>query len=248
MYENNYAVQKFKEGMQPVTGLEIIKASTTTAAEIADIISKPCPPVIPETCEPALLPGVLAGVAGHGRAAEEKGPVDEQTARAEGAPYRAKSASLFSSADFSKRSGNTSTPLLLVLRNRGSCNYRDQREKVRGDLGILGKPLREPSLHFIDNLFREFLHINHRQHPLPGLVASPQLYRPGGGKWKESSMANVQELQTAIGEMLVARRNAAYRKRDAGDPATLPGKDWAGEGVLRSLPERADLRPHSQIT
>lgn len=31
-------------------------------------------------------------------------------------------------------------------------------------------------------------------------------------------MANVQELQTAIGEMLVARRNAAYRKRDAGDP------------------------------
>lgn len=40
--------------------------------------------------------------------------------RAEGAPYRAKSASLFSSADFSKRSGNTSTPLLLVLRNRGN--------------------------------------------------------------------------------------------------------------------------------
>lgn len=31
-------------------------------------------------------------------------------------------------------------------------------------------------------------------------------------------MANVQELQTAIGEMLVARRNAACRKRDAGDP------------------------------
>lgn len=62
-------------------------------------------------------------------------------------------------------------------------------------------------------------------------------------------MANVQELQTAIGEMLVARRNAAYRKRDAGrPPQPLPGKDWAGEGVLRSLPERADLRPHSQIT
>lgn len=31
-------------------------------------------------------------------------------------------------------------------------------------------------------------------------------------------MANVQELQTAIGEMLIARRNAAYRKRDVGDP------------------------------
>lgn len=31
-------------------------------------------------------------------------------------------------------------------------------------------------------------------------------------------------------------------------PQPLPGKDRAGEGVLRSLPERADLRPHSQIT
>lgn len=34
-----------------MTWLEIIKASTTTAGEIADIISKPCPPVIPETCD-----------------------------------------------------------------------------------------------------------------------------------------------------------------------------------------------------
>lgn len=42
-------------------------------------------------------------------------------------------------------------------------------------------------------------------------------------------MANVQELQTAIGEMLVARRNAAYRKRDAGNPRNpfraLPGME-----------------------
>lgn len=68
-----------------------------------------------------------------------------------------------------------------------SAAYRDQREKVRGDLGILGKPLREPSLHFIDNLFREFLHINHRQHPLPGLVASPQLYRPGEGNGRRAA-------------------------------------------------------------
>lgn len=38
-------------------------------------------------------------------------------------------------------------------------------------------------------------------------------------------MANVQELQTAIGEMLVARRNAAYRKKDAGDPRN-PWTTW----------------------
>lgn len=134
-------------------------------------------------------PAGSAGWRGWSRASrpKRKGRPMNRRPRAEGAPYRAKSASLFSSADFSKRSGNTSTPLLLVLRNRSSCNYRDQREKARGDLGILGKPLREPSLHFIDNLFREFLHINHRQHPLPGLVASPQLYRPGEGNGRRAA-------------------------------------------------------------
>lgn len=170
-----------------MTGLEIIKASTTTAGEIADIISKPCPPVIPETCDRLSCRECWLAWLVTGEPPEEKGRPMNRRPRAEGAPYRAKSASLFSSADFSKRSGNTSTPLLLVLRNRGSCNYRDQREKVRGDLGILGKPLREPSLHFIDNLFREFLHINHRQHPLPGLVASPQLYRPGEGNGRRAA-------------------------------------------------------------
>ena len=34
-----------------MTGLEIIKASGTTAGEIADIISKPCPPIIPAECD-----------------------------------------------------------------------------------------------------------------------------------------------------------------------------------------------------
>ena len=39
------------QGVEGMTGLEIIKASTATAGEIADIISQPCPPVIPETCD-----------------------------------------------------------------------------------------------------------------------------------------------------------------------------------------------------
>ena len=34
-----------------MTGLEIIKAPGTTAGEIADIISKPCPPIIPAECD-----------------------------------------------------------------------------------------------------------------------------------------------------------------------------------------------------
>ena len=34
-----------------MTGLELLKAPEATAGEIADIISQPCPPVIPETCD-----------------------------------------------------------------------------------------------------------------------------------------------------------------------------------------------------
>lgn len=34
-----------------MTGLEIIKAPGATAGEIADIISNPCPPTIPEACD-----------------------------------------------------------------------------------------------------------------------------------------------------------------------------------------------------
>lgn len=34
-----------------MTGLEIFKAPGTTAEEIADIVSNPCPPIVPETCD-----------------------------------------------------------------------------------------------------------------------------------------------------------------------------------------------------
>ena len=57
-----------------MTGLEIIKSLGTTAGEIADIISQPCPPVIPETCDRLscrALPGMLADVA-DGRAARRE--------------------------------------------------------------------------------------------------------------------------------------------------------------------------------
>ncbi len=34
-----------------MTGLEFLKAPDTTAGEIADIISQPCPPIVPENCD-----------------------------------------------------------------------------------------------------------------------------------------------------------------------------------------------------
>lgn len=63
-----------------MTGLEIIKASTTTAGEIADIISKPCPPVIPETCDRLSCRECWLAWLVTGEPPKEKGPSDEQTA------------------------------------------------------------------------------------------------------------------------------------------------------------------------
>ena len=34
-----------------MTGLELLKAPEATAGEIADIISAPCPPIIPAHCD-----------------------------------------------------------------------------------------------------------------------------------------------------------------------------------------------------
>lgn len=73
-----------------MTGLEIIKASTTTAGEIADIISKPCPPVIPETCDRLSCRECWLAWLVTGEPPEEKGPSDEQTAPCGGCPLQGK--------------------------------------------------------------------------------------------------------------------------------------------------------------
>lgn len=63
-----------------MTGLEIIKSLGTTAGEIADIISKPCPPVIPETCDRLSCRECWLAWLVTGEPPKEKGPSDEQTA------------------------------------------------------------------------------------------------------------------------------------------------------------------------
>lgn len=169
-----------------MTGLELLKAPEATAGEIADIISAPCPPTIPAHCD-----GVSCRECWltwlTGEPPEEKGPSDEQTAPCGGCPLQGKKRELIQLGRLLKEVGEYVNSSPSRTSHRGSCNYRDQREKARGDLGILGKPLREPSLHFIDNLFREFLHINHRQHPLPGQRPSSIIHeREGKGKEQQN--------------------------------------------------------------
>lgn len=63
-----------------MTGLEIIKAPGTTAGEIADIISKPCPPIIPAECDKLSCRECWLAWLTTGEPPKEKGPSDEQTA------------------------------------------------------------------------------------------------------------------------------------------------------------------------
>lgn len=73
-----------------MTGIEIIKAPTTTAGEIADIISKPCPPEVPTDCDDVGCRACwLAWLTGEG-VPEKTGPSDKQTAPCGGCPLLGK--------------------------------------------------------------------------------------------------------------------------------------------------------------
>jgi hypothetical protein len=67
-----------------MTGLELLKAPASTVGELADVISQPCPPAVPEECDrvscrECWLTWLITGEAHKG-----KGPSDEQTALGEG--------------------------------------------------------------------------------------------------------------------------------------------------------------------
>ena len=63
-----------------MTGLELLKAPGTTAEEIADIISAPCPPVVPTECDRLSCREGWRAWLTTGTAAKEKRPSDKQTA------------------------------------------------------------------------------------------------------------------------------------------------------------------------
>ncbi len=66
-----------------MTGLEFLKAPTTTAGEIADIISEHCPPVVPANCDRLSCRECWLAWLTTGKPPKEKGPSDEQTAPGE---------------------------------------------------------------------------------------------------------------------------------------------------------------------
>lgn len=66
-----------------MTGLEFLRASGTTVEEIADVISSPCPPVIPEKCDRLSCRECWIAWLTTGEPPKAKGPSDEQTAPGE---------------------------------------------------------------------------------------------------------------------------------------------------------------------
>ncbi len=62
-----------------MTGLEIIKAPGTSAGEIADIVSNPCPPVSPEVCDKFSCRECWLAWLTTGEPPKEKGASDKQT-------------------------------------------------------------------------------------------------------------------------------------------------------------------------
>lgn len=62
-----------------MTGLELFKAHCTTAGEIADIVSNPCPPVVPEVCDKFSCRECWLAWLATGEPPKEKGPSDKQT-------------------------------------------------------------------------------------------------------------------------------------------------------------------------
>lgn len=63
-----------------MTGLELLKKTSTTAGEIADIVSQPCPPMTPVECDKISCRECWLAWLTTGEAAKENEPSDGQTA------------------------------------------------------------------------------------------------------------------------------------------------------------------------
>lgn len=80
----------------------------------------------------------------------------------------------------------------------------------------------------LGNLFDIFIVLSHIHTPSPGSGPAP-LYTSGRAKERSSRMFSTEDLKTAIGATVIARRNAAARLREAGNPRNpfraLPGME-----------------------
>ena len=85
-----------------MTGLELLKAPGTTVGEIADIISKPCPPEVPTTCDDISCRDCwLAWLTGSGLP-EKTEPPSDQAAPCDGCPLRSKKREVIQLGNFLK--------------------------------------------------------------------------------------------------------------------------------------------------
>lgn len=72
-----------------MTGLELLKAPGTTAGEIADIISKSCPPEIPVDCDDIFCRDCwLAWLTGSGLPEKTEPPTEQATPLCGGCPLQ----------------------------------------------------------------------------------------------------------------------------------------------------------------
>lgn len=139
-----------------MTGLELLKAPEATAGEIADIISAPCPPIIPAHCDGVSCRACwLSWLTGE--PIKEKEPPDKRTAPDDAPAYY-------------------HPPVFQSTRPVRGATYTSRRAKERS-----------------------------------------------------SRMFSTEDLKTAIGATVIARRNAAARLREAGNPRdpfrALPGME-----------------------
>lgn len=72
-----------------MTGLEIIRAPGTTAEQIADIVSKPCPPEVPVSCDDVSCRDCwLAWLTGAGLPEKTEPPTEQAAPSCEGCPLQ----------------------------------------------------------------------------------------------------------------------------------------------------------------
>lgn len=101
-----------------MTGIEILKAPSISAGEMADIISAPCPPVAPQECDRVSCRECWLAWLATGEPPKKKGPSDEQTAPGEEpAPYRPPTEAIRKAAE-RVRDGNMEYTAIELIRAR----------------------------------------------------------------------------------------------------------------------------------
>lgn len=168
-----------------MTGLELLKAPETTASEIADSISAPCPPTIPAHCD-----GVSCRECWltwlTGEPIKEKEPPDKRTAPDEEGLHPTLSRFSDSASTYSECLKMSKTMLLLalsiILLNSKSGNHRHHSCEVFREYRVLTtiETFGIASDKCLGHFARKLTHINHDTHLLSWQRPRLNYSLPGG--------------------------------------------------------------------